>query len=53
MYVSIYDITGTEVFHNRQLLPGQEVDISAQPSGAYIIRIRHGSGVIIKMIQKL
>ncbi len=53
MDVSVYDITGTEVFHNRLQLPGQEVDISAQPSGAYIIRIRHSSGVISKMIQKL
>jgi hypothetical protein len=53
MDVSIYDITGTEVYTRRQFLPGQEVDISLQPSGAYIIRIRHSGGVISKMIQKL
>ncbi|MCP4311224.1 MAG: DUF4465 domain-containing protein [Bacteroidetes bacterium] len=51
--VSIYDITGTEVYCIPQLLSGQGVDISSQPSGAYIIRIRHSSGVISKMIQKL
>jgi hypothetical protein len=53
MDVSIYDITGTEVYTNRQLLPGQDVDISGNPAGAYIIRIKHSSGVSSKMIQKL
>ncbi len=51
--VSIYDITGTEVYTNRQLLPGQDVDISSQPAGAYIIRVTYSGGVISKMIQKL
>lgn len=53
MDVSIYDITGTEIYTNRQLVPGQDVDISCKPAGAYIIRIRHSSGVSSKMIQKL
>jgi len=51
--VSIYDITGTKVYINGKLLPGQDVDISGQPAGAYIIRIRHSGGVTTKMIQKL
>jgi len=51
--VRIYEITGTEVYSNQQLLPGQTVDISNQPAGAYIVRISHEGGVISKMIQKL
>lgn len=51
--VSIFDITGTKVYTNRELLPGEGIDISNQSSGAYIIRIRYSGGVISKMIQKL
>ncbi|MCK4879207.1 MAG: T9SS type A sorting domain-containing protein, partial [Bacteroidales bacterium] len=51
--VTIYNITGSKVYTNSQLLPGQTIDISSQPAGTYIVRIRHNSGVIREMIQKL
>ena len=51
--VTIYNITGSKVYTNSHLLPGQTIDISSQPAGAYIVRIRYNSGVISEMIRKL
>ncbi len=49
--VSIYSITGTKVYTNRQLLSGETIDLTTQAAGAYIVRIQHQSGVSSSMIQ--
>jgi len=49
--VSIYTITGSKIYANRKLLPGETIDLTAQSAGAYIVRILHQSGVGSKMIQ--
>jgi hypothetical protein len=51
--VSVYTLTGVEVYARRAFLPGAMIDLSAQPAGAYMVRIKSNSGVIGKMIQKL
>jgi Domain of unknown function (DUF4465)/Secretion system C-terminal sorting domain len=51
--VTIYAITGLQVYANRKLVSGQSIDISDLPNGAYIVRIRHSGGVVSKMIHKL
>ncbi len=51
--VSVYTYTGKEVYAQKAFLPGGMIDLSAQPAGAYIVRIKYSSGVISKMIQKL
>ena len=51
--VTIYAITGLQVYANRKLVSGQSIDISDLPNGAYIVRIKHSGGLISKMIHKL
>ncbi|MEN8226608.1 MAG: DUF4465 domain-containing protein [Bacteroidota bacterium] len=52
MDVSIYTLTGIMVYENLKVVSGQTIDFSYQPSGAYILRIRHSAGVVSKMIHK-
>jgi len=49
--VSIYSITGSQVYANKQLTSGEAIDLSDQAIGAYIVRIQSHRGVISKMIQ--
>jgi hypothetical protein len=49
--VSIYTITGSKVYANRKVVPGETIDLTGQPSGAYIVHIQRHSGVSSKMIQ--
>jgi len=49
--ISIYTITGTQVYANKHLASGESIDLSNQADGAYIVRIQSHSGVISKMIQ--
>ena len=49
--VSVYSITGTKVYTNRQFISGENIDLTGQAAGAYIVRIQNRSGVISKMIQ--
>ncbi len=49
--VSVYSITGTKVYTNRHLISGENIDLTGQAAGAYIVRIQYRSGVISKMIQ--
>jgi hypothetical protein len=51
--VSIYSLTGTEIYSQDEFLPGGTIDLSLQPAGAYILRVKYSGGVISKMIQKL
>lgn len=50
--VSVYSLTGTELYSQDAFMPGGSIDLSAQPAGAYILRVRYSGGVISKMIQK-
>ena len=49
--VSIYNITGTKVYTNREFISGETIDLTGQAAGAYIVRIQNRSSVITKMIQ--
>ncbi|MDX2431478.1 MAG: DUF4465 domain-containing protein, partial [Bacteroides sp.] len=51
--VSVYSYTGAKVYTQADFLSGGMIDLSARPAGAYIVRIKHSSGVISKMIQIL
>lgn len=51
--VSVYSLTGTVLFSQDEFLPGGSIDLSSQPAGTYILRVRYSGGVISKMIQKL
>ena len=51
--VSVYTYTGAKVYARTDFIPGGTIDLSAQPAGAYIIRIVYNGGVISKMIQIL
>ena len=49
--VSVYSITGTKVYTNREFISGETIDLTGQAAGAYIVRIQHHSGVSSQMIQ--
>ncbi len=51
--VFVYSYTGGEVYAHPAFLPGGVIDLTGQPSGPYIVRIRYSGGVLSKMIQKL
>jgi len=51
--VSVYSLTGTELYSQDSFMPGGSIDLSAQPAGAYILRVNYSGGVVSKMIQKL
>jgi len=49
--VSIYTISGTQVYSNKHLISGEAIDLSDQATGAYIVRILSHKGILSKMIQ--
>lgn len=53
MDVQIYTLQGSLVYSRSNMLPGSQIDISNQPSGSYILRVRSAGRISGKMIQKL
>jgi len=49
--VSVYSLTGAEIYTRDEFIAGGSIDLSAQPAGAYILRVRYSGGMISKMIQ--
>lgn len=49
----IYNMTGVLVYEDLRFESGQQLNISNQPSGPYLIRIQGESGAAGKLIQKL
>jgi len=48
----VVTLTGKTVFEKKEVLPGETIDISALPSGVYILNIRTDEGVMIKKAVK-
>jgi hypothetical protein len=51
--VSVYSLSGTLRYENREFEQGQQVDISSLPAGSYILRVRGQNGTGSALIQKL
>lgn len=51
--VNVYSLRGRLVSSNKEYAPGTQIDISNQPAGTYILRVKNTKGLTSKMIQKL
>jgi hypothetical protein len=51
--VSVYNLSGTLLYENREFETGQQVDISAVPAGSYILRVQGQNSTGSILIQKL
>lgn len=51
--VSVYSLNGTLLYENREFERGQQVDISAEPAGSYILRVQGHNSTGSILIQKL
>ncbi len=53
MDLKVYSFTGQEVLYREAFVSGSILDLSAQPAGAYILRVRNTRGTGRLLIQKL
>jgi hypothetical protein len=51
--IHIYNVRGGLVFSLEEYAPGTHIDISDQPAGTYILRVKDAKGLTSEMIQKL
>jgi hypothetical protein len=48
--IGIYDLNGKRVYLNEHYTAAEEIDISDQPAGQYIIRLKIGSTVLTRSV---